>query len=120
MIMHKNVSNNATGTSDLQRFAFTGAFMRKKLKFLLLYSALLAFSSGQLNAHRRTDVQAWMSRASFQQKMFGKAEIIGSGDYYTNKSKSTVPYQIVKTIGNKVYIFGDQRKERTKEKICKS
>lgn len=29
---------------------------------------------------------------------------IGSKDYYVNKSKSTVPYQIVKTIGDKVYV----------------
>lgn len=32
---------------------------------------------------------------------------IGSSDYYVNKSKTTVPYQIVKTIGNKVYIALD-------------
>lgn len=29
---------------------------------------------------------------------------VGSKDYYVNKSKSSVPYQIVKTDGNKVYI----------------
>lgn len=32
---------------------------------------------------------------------------IGSNDYFVNKNKSTVPYQIVKTIGNKVYIALD-------------
>lgn len=32
---------------------------------------------------------------------------IGSNDYYVNKSKTTVPYQIVKTIGNKVYLALD-------------
>lgn len=35
-----------------------------------------------------------------------KAEI-GSSDYYVNKSKSKVSYQIVKTIGNQVYIALD-------------
>ena len=35
-----------------------------------------------------------------------KAEI-GSDYYFVNKSKSTVPYQIVKTIGNQVYIALD-------------
>lgn len=32
---------------------------------------------------------------------------IGTKDYYVNKSKATVPYQIVKTIGNKVYVALD-------------
>lgn len=32
---------------------------------------------------------------------------IGTSDYYVNKSKSSVPYQIVKTIGTKVYVALD-------------
>lgn len=36
---------------------------------------------------------------------------IGSKDYFTNKSKSSVSYPIVKTIGNKVYIALDYVKQ---------